>query len=124
MILATKKEKKFVDKVAGNVYVGGMKVKHQFEPLDFEGGGQMVIRNSSPPESKDLIFAASVAYKIGWLAGRDEPNYCLISLTDGMIISGLTVDGLCEGLNTDECGFRPMTKEEIAAILSKVGNRF
>jgi hypothetical protein len=101
-----------------------MKVKHQFEPSDFEGGGQMIIRNSSPPKSKDLSFAASVAYKICWLSGRDERNYCLISLADGMIISGLTANRLCERLNEDEYGYRPMTKEEIAAIVSEVGNRF
>jgi hypothetical protein len=103
-----------------------MKTKTIFEPSDFEGGGQMIIRNSSPVGSKNISFAASVAYKIGWLAFErsKKGRLVMISLTDGMISKPRSEKEMCEYLNYDECGFRPLTKEETADIILEVGNRF
>lgn len=102
-----------------------MKTKTIFEPSDFDGGGQMIIRNSSSIGSKDIGFAASVAYKIGWLAFKSgDSRYCMISLADGMTSKPRSLKDLCEYLNNDQCGFRPLTKEEAAAIILEVGNRF
>jgi hypothetical protein len=101
-----------------------MKTKCIFEPSDFEGSGQMVVRNSSPPGSADIAFLASVAYKIGWITQSGPNKIARVSLTDGMIITYESEIALCAMLNDDPCGFRPMTQKEIHAVTSYVGNRF
>lgn len=97
-----------------------------FEPSDFEGSGQMIARNSSPPGSQDIGFLASVSYKLGWVAGSDigPVRVARVALTDGMISTYENEKALCDMLNADPVGFRPMTKEEIAAVTAYVGNRF
>ena len=95
-----------------------------FEPSDFEGSGQMIARNSSPPGSADISFLASVAYKIGWITQSGPNKIARVALTDGMIITYASEIALCAMLNDDPCGFRPMTNEEITAVAAYVGNRF
>jgi len=99
-----------------------MKTNVYFEPSDFINGGQMIIRQSSTPGSKDVGFAASVAYKIGWTSRGN--TIMMISLSDGMCIDIPSIEKLCESLNTDAEGYRPMTLEEIHAIATFNGNRF
>ena len=101
-----------------------IKITHTFEPEDFKGSGQMVIRNSCPVGSTDLSFAASVAYKVGWTTGKGPQKVTLISLADGMVCEFKNADDLCDHLNTDSHGFRPMTDDEIKNILGYQGNRF
>jgi len=48
----------------------------------------------------------------------------MISLSDGMVGNPMTEEHLCEHLNTDRFGYRPMTREEIVNILGKQGARF
>ena len=102
-----------------------MKSKFVFESSDFEGSGQMVVRQSSPLGTTNISFMASVSYKIGWKSQPHSPNTALkISLTDGMCREFESLEKLCENLNNDECGYRPMTVEEIRAVMGYVGNRF
>jgi hypothetical protein len=91
-----------------------MKIRHVFEPSDFEGAGQMVIRESYPIGDSNLGFGCSVAYKIGYIPGEARNKRCKISLADGYIKVYDTIEELCDALNNDTEGFRPMTREEIA----------
>ena len=103
-----------------------MKVKYIFEPNDFEGSGQYVIRQSSTVKCKDISFASSVAYKVGYIhKHRDEPKCTLlISLTDGMAVAYADNQTLCNHLNNDPEGYRPMTDEEVSTIIDYIGCRF
>lgn len=100
-----------------------MQVRYKFFPEDFKGGGQMIIRNSSPIGSTDFGFAISVAYKIGFV-GFSSKSTVMISLADGMVSKSMTIKELCDHLNDDEWGYRPMTIVEIENILGKQGNGF
>ena len=85
----------------------------------------MIIRESSKPNSKDISFMSSVSYKIGWRSAKGGANIALkISLTDGMCVEFETIEKLCERLNSDSFGFRPMTPKEIEQVMSDQGNRF
>lgn len=98
-----------------------MKNRTIFEPSDFKGAGQMIIRNSYPRGGEDTGFATTVAYKIGFIAGT---GLAMISLCDGMIIVIKDRESLCTKLNDDECGYRPMSCDEIARVTAEIGNRF
>jgi hypothetical protein len=102
-----------------------MKIKYIFEPEDFNGAGQCVIRQSSP-KGGDISFASSVAYKVGYIfKHRDQPKCTLlISLTDGMSMAFANDQALCDHLNNDPEGYRVMTDKEITAVCDYVGNRF
>jgi hypothetical protein len=102
-----------------------MKTRIYFEPEDFRSMGQMIIRQSSPIGSNDIGFMASVSYKIGWKSKSSGPNGAVkISLSDGMCIEYETIEKLCEILNNDVQGFRPMSQDEIDKVMSYNGNRF
>jgi hypothetical protein len=103
-----------------------MKKIFKFEVKDFEGCGQMVIRNSFPENSKDYSFGATVSYKIGWMSSaRSVGNIImLVSLADGMCLRFDSEQALCDHLNNDSEGYRPMSKVEIARIMETQGNRF
>ena len=105
-----------------------MKTRIVFSPEDFDGSGQMIIRESSTPDSSDLLFAISVAYKVGHTTIRDGKKILnvvlFVALSDGMAAVFDNKKALCRYLNNDECGFRPMTCSEIAKVLSHQGNRF
>lgn len=99
-----------------------MKIKRIFEEGDFAGGGQMIVRNSSPVGSKNIGFMASVAYKIGYdIATRERKK---IALTDGMASTYSSEQELCDALNLDDHGYRPMTRKECIAVAKEVGNRW
>ena len=102
-----------------------MKTKVTFDPKDLKGLGQMIIRDSFPVNCKDYEFGASVAYKVGWMNSSSAKNEkVLISLQDGMILRFASEQEICDHLNADTYGFRPMSKKEIKKILGIVGNRF
>lgn len=100
-----------------------MKIKHIFEPSDFEGCGQMIIRNSYQ-HGDNIDFGVTVAYKIGYIPCEKRNKRCKISLADGLIKVYESIEDLCKALNEDSEGFRPMTQSEIESILSRQGNRF
>ena len=95
-----------------------MKQKYVFEPEDFEGSGQMLIRDDF--KGRDPVFGVTVAYKVGYMSGT--PAW--ISLADGAARLYSDYSELCEMLNNNPIGFRPMTKDEIVSILGGQGNRF
>lgn len=94
-----------------------------FEPSDFRGSGQMVVRNSAPLGNDNISFLASVSYKVGYTYTK-EFSVCAISLSDGMITGFGSGEQLCEHLNNDSWGYRPMTKQEIRDVMEYCGNRF
>ncbi len=102
-----------------------MITKIHFSPEDFHGCGQLIIRNSSPVDSSDLLFAISVCYKVGYLLnGNKGNNILLISMADGYSSCFKSKAELCEFLNNDKWGYRPMTQTEIRNIIGRQGSRF
>lgn len=102
-----------------------MKTRVTFNPEDFRGHGQLIIRDSFPVGCTDYNLGVTVAYKIGFLAGRDaEGKHIMVSLADGMALTYASLDLLCETLNSDEYGFRPMSRHEIERIVGGHGSRF
>jgi len=92
-----------------------MKTRNIFEPSDFKGAGQTLIRGDSN--------SVTLAYKIGYIP-EDRPKTCLISLTDGMVRTYADDAALCEYLNSDDIGFSPMDAAKLGAMMEKQGNRF
>lgn len=102
-----------------------MKSKFYFEPSDFVSGGQMIIRQACSTNCKDIAFMCSVSYKIGWKSNLSKGNSVIkISLSDGMCIEYENEQVLCDKLNSDEQGYRPMTQQEINSVMNYCGNRF
>jgi hypothetical protein len=103
-----------------------MKTRTIFEPYDFEGSGQMIIRDVAPA-GKVHIESITICYKVGWMIGRASKkgnHVMLISLSDGMVMEFASNKALCDHLNHDDLGFLPMTTEEISTMLGQQGNRF
>lgn len=96
-----------------------MKMKIIFEEEDIEVG-MYVICNSYPKESTNYEFATTVMYKIGWQYEKetDKTQYCMISLTDGMIVPYKTKKDLINRLNSEK-GYRILNIIEITDILRK-----
>lgn len=101
-----------------------MKTRTTFEPSDFKGAGQMVVRDTFPVGCKDYDHGICVAYKVCWLTGEPANDYFLAALSDGMLIKFDTITALCNHLNSDEEGFRPLQRDEMAEIIKRHGNRF
>jgi hypothetical protein len=101
-----------------------MITKFVFEETDFQGAGQMIIRESATKGIKDPTFGATVSYKIGWMPGKGSNTMAMISLADGMIITFKSTKALCDKLNSDQCGYRPMTDDEITKVMVSQHNRF
>ena len=96
-----------------------MKIRHEFEPGDFEGGGQMIVRNSN---DLSVDFMSSIAWKIGF--ENKSGNRCMVSLADGLVLLFAGEQELIDKLNNDKSGYRPMTEDECVAVSGHVGNRF
>jgi hypothetical protein len=102
-----------------------MKTQVIFEPSDFNCCGQLIIRNSFPRGQTNYDSAIMVAYKIGVLQRVNDCRlFMKISLADGLCRSYLSTEELCEELNSDSYGFRPMSDEEIVGVARVGGNRF
>jgi len=87
--------------------------------------GMFIIKNSAKKTLKDLSFATTVTFKIGF-SNTDKFKYGMCNiLTDGWYC-GLanTLDELCEYLNKDEDGFRPLTKDEFTLMLNSTNQGF
>ncbi len=90
-----------------------MTTSYQFDEQDFNGCGQMIIKNKSG-------LSITLAYKVGYMPTTSQKY--LISLADGMIIPFVDLKALVAYVNKGD--FRPMSKQEIAKILPQQGNRF
>jgi hypothetical protein len=107
-----------------------LKQRCEFEPADFSGCGQIILRTSDPTENLD--FSITLAYKVGYLHTKEVGKqdeimgnvYCLISLADGQISPYGTLGQLCVHLNNDEKGYRPASLAEVEAIVGGHGSRF
>jgi len=103
-------------------------MKNIWTPKDIEAG-MLIIRESSPKKSTNLSFATTVTYKIGFghfgEKGKSEKGYdtdqqyCKIAVfTDGLVYPvGFTKQDLCDALNKDEIGYRPLTIDEAISLL-------
>jgi len=96
-----------------------VKTRHIFEIGDFDNGGKMIVRNSSPSGSSDVGFMASVSYKIGYILSP-EGSVARIALTDGQVIPFIDEKELVDALNSDSWGYRPMTDEECEDVAAEV----
>lgn len=92
-----------------------MKVRYVWEQLDIRLG-RYIVRQSSPKGSENVSFMCSVMYKIGFLAAHRN-NRCLISITDGMVLSHADAKSLADHLNRDVHGFRPTTQKEVVSAI-------
>lgn len=97
-----------------------MKIKYIFEPKDFKGMGQILVRNYD--FKGDYSLMASVAYKIGYKNNKgDYPRDIVkFSLTDGMSLTYDSLEKLCYKLNNDEVGYRPITLDELGRIIPHI----
>lgn len=100
-----------------------VKTRTEFEPMDFDGCGQMVIRETAGVDCKDAGFMATVSYKIGYMHTSGPNRLFMISLADGMLMEFATELALCLHLNKDP-GYRPMTDDEITKVMLSQRNRF
>jgi hypothetical protein len=104
-----------------------MKIRHIFEPKDFDGRGQTVVRASYQKDSVNFGYLTSVAYKIGYsddVRLGEKQKACLISLSDGMVVIYDSIEDVCDRLNNDPHGYRPLENNEACAIVEFQGNRF
>lgn len=102
-------------------------MKHRviFEPRDFYGCGQIIVRESFPRDCTDYSQAITLAYKIGFMSDEEKNSrIVMISLADGLVLKCGSVEQLCERLNNDSEGYRPMSDVEISGMMLSIGNRF
>lgn len=101
-----------------------MKTRTTFEPKDFDARGQYVVRQNA--HVTNISYLTSVAYKVGYgySQGVNKKVDYLISLADGLSIQFDSIEKLCDHLNQDKIGFRPLTRDELIAIADWQGNRF
>lgn len=102
-----------------------MKIKFIWELSDIVSGIYF-IRQTSPIDSKDLSFACTVSFKLGFLHDGSEQPWVLISvLTDGMVYAKMAnKEDVLNMLNNDEHGYRPLTKSEYMAMLESTDQGF
>ena len=103
-----------------------------FSPDDFKGSGQTIVRCSY--DGEDHQFGASVAYKIGYIGSGVVASAGLrsgfgqtilkISLADGMALEYASKEELCNALNNDSIGYRPLEESKLLVLVAMVGNRF
>lgn len=94
-----------------------MKVIYEWGSEDIQVG-RYVICESSLAGSKNLSFAASVTYKIGFLSYEGSgKKYCMVSISDGMITEPETKDNLAAHFNEHGYKYRPVTQKELEAII-------
>ena len=103
-------------------------VRYKFEEKDFEGCGQIIIRNSALKneglnhDKASLDFAISVTYMAGYL--KRPKKYCLVSLADGWTRVFDTMKDLVDTINEDSSGYSPLNSEDLAAVMGQRGNKF
>jgi hypothetical protein len=99
-----------------------MKIKCEFEPEDFRGGGQYIIANDSS-KIEDDGYLSTIAYKAGYDHSQKHNRVCLIACCDGMIAKWFDSDKeLCDYLNKN--AHRAATEEELIRVVKYQGNRF
>ena len=91
--------------------------KYVWEVDDIEPG-QIVTRLTSPPNSDNLSFMASVSYKICWHGHGDKQKWAKVAVTDGMIFMYESKKRLIDALNTDDHGYRPILIDDYIRMMS------
>lgn len=103
-------------------YEEAMKIKYIFDPDDFQGRGQRVIR-ASVSASASPFSKANRTYMVSYNPACPEKVF-LTAMTDGLMLGFSGVSALCEYLNNDAEGWRPATQEELQEGVRAIGNRF
>jgi len=80
--------------------------------------------NSSVPVPVNIGFARTVTYKIGFGQDKKKPYGLISVMTDGWYHDVGTAEELCDKLNNDEYGYRPLTKEEMFKMLESSDQGF
>lgn len=77
--------------------------------------GHIIIRNSASKPFKDLAYARTVVFKIGF--AKKKYGLCNL-LTDGWYHDVAdTSQEFADHLNNDDIGYRPITKEEFVELV-------
>lgn len=82
-----------------------------------------MIRNSALASASGAS-KSTVAYTVGYIRNDELDGPVMISMADGMVIFYQSIDALCDHLNNDTYGYRPMTDNDLAEVSEAVGNRF
>lgn len=82
-------------------------------------GGRYIIHNSYTIKNKNIAFASTVAFKIGWTLASmgSKEEIMLISLSDGLCQPFRSKLHLCNFLNNDIYGFRPLDGKTMGRII-------
>lgn len=100
-----------------------MKIRYIFEPKDFYGLGQYLIRQSADGPGAQKGFKSSVFFKIGYLRTGALDLILLIWMSDGMCRAFDSKEALCKSLNDDPEGYRPARLDEILECMTDIGPR-
>lgn len=77
--------------------------------------GQLIIRNDATKPFKDLAFARTVTFKVGY--GKMQFGICNI-LTDGWYSDiANSAKEFAAYLNSDKIGYRPLSKAELLQLI-------
>lgn len=97
-------------------------MKSFWEEADIQAGS-MVCVNTWPEDTDDLSGLCSVTFKLGYVGGSSL-KMCLISITDGLVMSIDHTDQLnakqvlANEFNSDVWGYRLLTSEQIMKRMS------
>lgn len=100
-------------------------MKFIWEEKDIEVG-LYIIRNAASDPIRDIGFAHTVVFKIGFIESQTEKRYCKIAvMTDGWIcpIADTKAD-VAEKLNNDQHGYRPLKKSEFVLLMNQTAQGF
>lgn len=86
--------------------------------------GLFIIKESSTKKAKDLSFARTVTFKIGWENEKGSPYGLINIMTDGWYYRIGDKKALVDHLNKDEYGYRPLTKKEMFEMLESSDQGF
>ena len=99
-------------------------MKNLFTEQELQSG-LFLVRNDAGKPFKDLGFARTVTFKVGF-SHDSEMKYGLSSvLTDGFYVGvAKTLKELVEHLNNNEFGYRPLTKDELFQLINSSNQGF
>lgn len=94
-------------------------MKFIFEPHDIKAGLFIVRKPMNGKTYKDLDFARTVVFKIGYTFEDSIPKWGICNvLTDGLYSAiGQTEEDVADFLNKDKHGYEPLSKKEMMILM-------
>lgn len=87
--------------------------------------GVFIIRNDAGKPFKDLTFARTVTYKVGYSQYRQQKYGLCSVLTDGFYVGvANSAKEMADYLNNHKVGFRPLTKDELFQLVNSSNQGF